>query len=298
MQKNNPTFSLVIIGFNTAHELGQLLKSINQVKYDIKNLEIIYIDDGSTDPSLQTFNNYDLRFQKKSFGFTQNKGRVFATQKGIDIAKNEWVLFIQSNMKINFNILQSYAKAIMKSEGVAFGGTIDYQSSDLQFTKYLNNIGRGIKQYRQYEIIQYRHLLFGNAVIKKSIFDEISLNCQLKHYGGEELEFAFRLNQKYPNKIISCIDAKTTRINHPPLIKHYKRLIEFGKYNFPLLNKELQQTIIKYQLFIIWKNYLKWPIIILNKILLNLYYIGIKPLIVIKLILFTSLLRGYYSKAS
>ena len=165
-----------------------------------------------------------------------------------------------------------------------------------EFTKYLNNLGRGIKQYKQYEIIQYKHLLFGNAVIKKSIFEDISLNCQLQGYGGEELDFAYRLNKKYPNQIIACIDATTTRINHPTLLQHYRRLIEFGECNFPQLERTLQKSIIKYMVFVNWRIALKWPIITFNKILLCLYYLNFRTFIIIKLIFLTSVLRGYYSR--
>ena len=298
MQKNKTSFSIVIIGFNTSLELKRLLDSVENIQYYKENVEIIYIDDGSTDLSLQCFNNHPSQFQKKSFGFKKNKGRVFATQKGIEIANHDWIFFLQSNMTVEPNILKVYSRSIKYNKAIAFGGSIQYTSSDLKFNQYLNHNKRGIRQYKQNQIVRYKHLLFGNSIIKKSIFKKISLNCQLKQYGGEELDFAYRLNKKYPNQIMACTSAITTRIDHPALLQHSSRLIEFGKYNFPLLDETLQKSIIYYRGFLRWKLLFKWPIIILNKLFLCLYFLRIRTFLIIKLILFTSILKGFYCQPS
>ena len=299
MNSSLPTFSIVIIGYNTSKQLQKLLDSIQRIEYPEQKIEIIYIDDGSSDHSMNLFNNYNLQFSKNCYGFSKNQGRVVVTDKGIKLAQNEWILFIQSNMTVSPNILQKYMCAIKsKKEAIAFGGSIQYICNDKKFEKYLNNPRRGIKQYKQYEMIQYQHLLFGNSIIKNAILKTLPLNQSLKHYGGEELDFAYRLSQQYPKKTFACKNAIAKRINHPGLLTHYKRLIELGKYNLPLLNNDLKKIIIKYPIFLSKQNVWKIPIILLNKILLLLYRLKIQSFLIIKLILLTSILRGYYNKVS
>ena len=89
--------SLIIIGYNTVDSLKHLLVSINQLDYN-DSCEVIYIDDGSSDNSYRFFNDFDLKYYKKSCVFSKNKGRVFARQKGVDISSGEWLCFLQSNV--------------------------------------------------------------------------------------------------------------------------------------------------------------------------------------------------------
>jgi len=133
-----------------------------------------------------------------------------------------------------------------------------------------------------------------NCLIMKSVFGDINLNLNLKYYGGEELDFSYRLNKKYPQQIITCNSAIVKRIDHPVLINHCLRLEEFGEYNFPLLNKTLKKSIIKCVFFLKHSSILNWLIIIINKFSLTLYRFGFGSFVFIKLAMLTAILKGYH----
>ena len=196
---------------------------------------------------------------------------------------------------VDQNILSAYCTAI--NEGVvAVGGKIVYESEDQKFEAYLNHPARGINQYKQHEKIKYQHLIFGNCIIKQSIFQNINLNLELRAYGGEELEFSYRLNKKYPQQIIACKTAIVTRVNHPKLQIHCLRLEEFGRINFPLLNTVLQQSVIKYRLLLKTNFILKYLIVWINWVLFKIYYLGWGTQRIIWLVMLTSILKGFYKK--
>ena len=50
---------------------------------------------------------------------------------------------------------------------------------------------------------------------KKMLLEDIGFNLKRLNYGGEELEFSYRLNKLYPNSIVACRESVVTRINHP-----------------------------------------------------------------------------------
>ena len=256
-------------------------------------MEVIYIDDASTDNSLSIFENFVLKCNTQSFAFKQNMGRVYASDKGIKLATGEWVLNLQSNVVVDDNILNAYCKAI-NERIVAVGGKIVYESEDQKFQAYLNHATRGINQYKQHQNIKYQHLIFGNCIIKRSVFQNINLNLELQAYGGEELEFAYRLNEKFPEQITACKTAIVTRVNHPKLKRHCLRLEEFGKINFPLLNPVLQQSIIKYRLLLKKNFVIKCLVLVLNCVSFILYRMGWNTLIIIRVAMLTSILKGYY----
>ena len=291
----NPVFSIVIIGFNTEQSLKILLASIEKVIWKEEAIEVIYIDDGSSDNSLSVFKKYNLKFKKICFGFKNNVGRVVARNKGIKLSSGEWMFFLNSNVVVDNNIIQAYSRAI-KNNVTAIGGKIIYDSKDSFFKTYLNHVGRGINQYRQYAKIEYRHLLFGNCIIRREIFDDINLNLGLTSYGGEELDFSYRLWEKKYGDIIACQDAVVRRRNHPGLMLHCSRLDEFGKNNFKKLLFELQVMIVRYSLLLKQNIVLSWLILFINKLFCRLYLLGFKSFIIIKIIILTTILKGYYSR--
>ena len=172
--------SIVIIGYNSQNELSQCLDSLNKIKPNESLNEIIYIDDGSNDDSDNVFKNSKFPCEKKFHKFSKNQGRVFATQKGIELASSSWILFLQSNVVVNSNIINEYLKAINQFSATAYMGRIVYQSSDRRFEKYLNHRNRGLNSTQNGNVINFKNLLFGNCLIKKNIFNKISLNLNLK----------------------------------------------------------------------------------------------------------------------
>jgi len=295
--KTNYKISIIIIGYNTCKQLKSLLFSIACLKMSEHILEVVYIDDGSTDSSFELFNTFNLEFNKNSERFSSNRGRVFATQRGIDLAIGNWYLFIQSNEVFSSNILAEYINTIEHSRAKAYVGVVTYHSLDKLFEKYLNNLNRGVVRFLSGDIIHYKYLLFGNALIHCSVFSALQLNKKLHFYGGEELEFAYRFNKIFPNMIKASPSSVVYRNNHPCLSDHCKRLFEFGQKNFRHLNFQMKLDIVVYGVFL-------KPFYILKLLIsaiyffcswLNKYDLKNINFYTIRLQLLSSILRGYYS---
>ena len=87
--KNNIKFSIIIPNYNKEEYVSDTLNSIFNQTY--KNFEIIVIDDGSTDKSLEIIKNYDIKL------FTTNRKRAGgARNKGLDNATGDYIIFLYS----------------------------------------------------------------------------------------------------------------------------------------------------------------------------------------------------------
>ena len=102
--------SIVVPVYNAGPYIEQCLKSL--VEQTLKDIEIILINDGSTDDSLELCLAYartDLRIRVVD---QENAGACVARNKGIQLAKGEYVLFVDADDFFELDMVyRAYAKA-------------------------------------------------------------------------------------------------------------------------------------------------------------------------------------------
>jgi Glycosyltransferases involved in cell wall biogenesis len=105
-----PLISIIVPVFNVAPYLRKCLDSILNQTYE--NLEIIIIDDGSTDGSGSVCDEYKKDERVKVF-HTENRGLSAARNKGLDEANGDWIGFADSDDWIEpdmYEVLQKKAE--------------------------------------------------------------------------------------------------------------------------------------------------------------------------------------------
>ncbi len=123
----NIKVSLIIPVYNTDKYLPQCLESaINQT---LKEIEIIVIDDASTDDSLQIIRHYEsLDDRIKVIAFAENQGNGFGRNEAIRQAKGEYIMFLDSDDWLELNAAElCYLKAgFDQHDIVIYGHTSHY----------------------------------------------------------------------------------------------------------------------------------------------------------------------------
>ena len=109
--KNNPLVSIIIPVYNTEQFLDECLNSVVNQTY--KNLEIILINDGSTDSSLEICKKYQQKDKRIILISQENKGAGTARNKGLDIAKGEYITFVDSDDFINLKMIEIFLNACL-----------------------------------------------------------------------------------------------------------------------------------------------------------------------------------------
>lgn len=108
----SPKVSVIIPVYNTAGYLARCLKSV--CGQTLRDIEIICIDDGSTDDSLtilRKWRNSDCRIRLIEMG--ENRGAAAARNAGIAIAQGDFLGFVDSD---DFIDLDYYEKLINEAE--------------------------------------------------------------------------------------------------------------------------------------------------------------------------------------
>lgn len=98
MTKNNPLVSVIIPIFNTSKYLPTCLDSVISQTY--QNLEIILVDDGSTDNSYQIAKEYSKKDSRIKLIHQKNQGQSAARNTGLSKATSDYISFIDSDDEI------------------------------------------------------------------------------------------------------------------------------------------------------------------------------------------------------
>ena len=100
-----PVVSVVIPVYNVEPYLSECLDSV--CKQTLKNIEIICINDGSTDRSLTVLQKYSERDKRIHIINQNNQGLSYSRNVGIRQAKGRYVYFLDSDDYITHNALET-----------------------------------------------------------------------------------------------------------------------------------------------------------------------------------------------
>src|SRR5688572_27099887 len=95
IEDGEPLVSVVIPAFNASRTLLETLASVSAQTYS--NLEILAVNDGSTDDSKLILEEYSARDPRVRLISQQNSGVASARNKGLDNSTGEFVAFIDAD---------------------------------------------------------------------------------------------------------------------------------------------------------------------------------------------------------
>ena len=148
--KNNPTISIIIPIYNTAKYLPNCLDSIVNQTY--KNLEIILIDDGSTDNSYKIAAEYAKKDSRIKLIYQKNTGQSAARNHGIKLATGEYISFIDSDDQIAKDFIKKLLQPFSQQNTVISVCGIHYKRLKQKSVSnvYINSI-RKIRKSESYK---------------------------------------------------------------------------------------------------------------------------------------------------
>ena len=160
----NQTVSVIIPVYNTEKYLAEAIESI--LTQSLKPTEIILVDDGSTDKSVEVATRFGDKVKLLEQG--KNTGCGAARNRGIPEAQSEYLAFLDADdlwtknkLALQLNYLQSHPETNM-----VFGMTEQFISPELP-PEHQNKLRSELKKMPGY--------LAGPMLIKKETFMEVGL---------------------------------------------------------------------------------------------------------------------------
>lgn len=110
--KKSPLISIIVPIYNSAKFLHRCVDSI--LAQDYQNIEIILVDDGSKDESPIICDEYSKKHKNIRVLHIPNGGASLARKKGIEIAKGQYLSFVDSDDYVTKNYISALYTAIQK----------------------------------------------------------------------------------------------------------------------------------------------------------------------------------------
>ena len=115
--------SIIVPVYQAEKYISKCIESIVNQTY--KNLEIILVDDGSTDRSGEICDEYGKKDNRIVVVHNKNKGVSVARNCGLDIATGDYITFVDSDDYIDLQMYSEMMKVVEKySCDVVYSGSV------------------------------------------------------------------------------------------------------------------------------------------------------------------------------
>ena len=226
---NNSKVSIIIPVYNVERYVEKCISSIINQTY--KNLEILIINDGSTDSSYTICKKFAEIDERIKLFNQKNSGVSVARNVGIENASGEWIYFIDSDDYLDIDAIENIIYQANGADVIQFG-----------FRKIKNGEVIKVKYSSKYLVVKSTNEILNNLEIRPLsaclhfIKNKVIINNNIKfpedlRY-NEDMEFMYRvyfnsehflfLNKSFYNIVLSDNSATRSPMN---LLKINSKLV-------------------------------------------------------------------------
>lgn len=252
-------FSIIIAIYNTEKYLSEAIESIINQTFDFDKVQIILVDDGSTDRSKEICMSFKEKYPKNIFYlYQENAGQSVARNNGLNIAKGKYVNFLDSDDKLDSNTLQDVYELFDKSYDLIDVCVIErYNFGIVNGPSFLNQKYQNTRIVDIEEECDFPQLSISASFIRRNALserfnsniiiseDSLVLNktilkkCKFGVVGSARYLYRKRSEQN------STIDTKKLRREYfiPRMELYFKELINYSISNYGYVLRYIQSVL-------------------------------------------------------
>ncbi|WP_353933202.1 glycosyltransferase [Okeanomitos corallinicola TIOX110] len=260
-------FSVVIPTYNRLPILQKCLRALELQELGdqtpITGYEVVLVDDGSTDGTLEWLDANKEEFPHVRCFEQDHAGPAAARNLGVEKALGDTIIFIDSDLVVLSNFLQAHTDALVQGR--------EKFKSDCCFTygAVINTCNFDHPTAEPYKITDFSAAFFatGNVAIPKHWLEKAGLfDTRFQLYGWEDLELGVRL-KNLGLQLIKCPEAVGYHWHPPFELTQIDNLIdkEIQRGRMGILFYQKHPTWeVKMMIQMTWLHRLLWGILSLN----------------------------------
>lgn len=212
--------SIIVPIYNVEKYLNKCIESIVNQTYE--NIEIILIDDGSNDNSGIICDEYAKKDNRIIVVHKENGGGSSARNKGLKIAKGEWISFVDADDWIEQTFCQTLLNKVTQEQAdialCGYNRITDNRIEKINANNqevFLNSNEYLVKSLNPQTGFGFCHM----KLIKKEVLKSISFNERIEV--GEDALFNIQLSTYIKKAVFLKQPLYNYRINNQSVVKRY-----------------------------------------------------------------------------
>ncbi len=204
MINENNLISVIVPVFNVEDYIERCIKSILNQTYN--NLEIILVDDGSTDKSGEICDLYKEKDNRIKVIHNKNSGPSVARNCGLSIAKGKYIGFVDSDDFIALDMYETLYHYMKEDADVVCCATLSITNHN----KEVRYKSKGVVSYTKLEgikeLLKTEHICFSacDKLFRRNLLENIRFP---RGRQSEDLPFIYQVFKK-SNKIVNIGKVK------------------------------------------------------------------------------------------
>ena len=206
--QSSPLVSVIILNYNGLRYLGQGLKDCldSVLRTNYPNLEVIFVDNGSTDGSVNFVRENFAKSKIKMIKNKKNMGFSGGFNTGIRASNGKYLALLSNDMTVDRGWLEPVIRLMESDQQVGLAGfkfllydntnLIDCVGHYLYLGGHVKAVGRHEVDRGQYNTnIDYFDFIGGAMVIRKKTVQDVGLfDPEFKVY-SEDVDLCFRIRK-------------------------------------------------------------------------------------------------------
>jgi len=136
MKGNNVCISVIVAVYNVSHYVDRCIKSLISQTY--KNLDIVIVDDGSTDESYEICRRYEMIDKRIKVYSKANGGLVSARKYGLQYSCGDYIAFVDGDDYLECSMYEMLLQNVLDSDAdIVHSGYIE-EDIDGNYTNFVN----------------------------------------------------------------------------------------------------------------------------------------------------------------
>lgn len=241
MKDKNDLISIIVPIFNVDKYIEKTIKSLINQTY--LNIEILLINDGSTDMSGNICNEYAEKYNKIKVFHQNNKGVSSARNLGIDNARGKYIIFVDGDDYVNPKYINTlYNDIIENNVDMAVQMYFNYYNEKKIVRNIENDINKNMTgiEFVDFQILGGKDTTVYAKIYRKQILDRYNIRFNESITNLEDMLFLYYYS-------IYC-----DKINYSSISNYYRIVrgtgVAFSRFNekkidalkvFDIINNEL-----------------------------------------------------------
>ena len=264
---SNPKISVILPIYNVEDYLESCLDSIlNQTMID--DIEVLMIDDGSTDKSRYIIEKYALDHDNFHAYHKENEGQAISRNYGFSLAKGDFVHFLDADDYLDFNTYEkTYNFAVDNDNDFTIFNVCKFTENtiwkDIIFKNSYKSLSDDVKSTSLYESnFLVWNTLSTNKLFKREFLEKFDLKFLNRRILYEDIIFSFRAYNHAKSIGIVCDDFYFWRVrnNNDSITQNLSNFENFENRFFILKQvsnvlKEMENDEVAAMLYLKWLNH-------------------------------------------